>query len=82
MREREGEKKEGGLLPPPSATHRGPRGAPWPLTAAGDAWLRGGTGHPKKRGGKRRVFGLVMEKSSGGGGDGDFGGDFRWWWRN
>ena len=36
----------------------------------------------KREGEKKGFLGLEVEKSSGGGGDSDFGGDFRWWWRN
>ena len=83
-RERSERKKERkrGLLPPLS-THKGP-GDPWPVTAAAAPIPGVAPAIQKKRGGNRgfKFLGLKVEKSSGGGGDGDFGGDFGWWWRN
>ena len=69
---REGE-KEGGDA---QGAQVGPLVAHGRRHAAGGAQIRGGAGHPKEKGGNRRGFRLVMEKSCVGG-DGDFGGDGR-----
>jgi len=54
-------------LPSPHSHAQGATLAPWPPTAAGGAQIRGGAGHPKKRGeGEgvglgRRNFVVVVE---------------------